>query len=308
MTEIVRLKAFLSAAEHLNFSEAAKHLHISQPTVSHHIKAIENEMGVELFERSSHGLTLTEAGRLLLPWARKIINQTIEMQEVMTSLQDGIVGHLRIACSTTAGKYVLPQLAARFCQRYPRIRVSILACMPEHITNRLLEREADLGVVSYEAVDQGVEYQEFFSDSINLVVPRDHPFALRPNIEPYELINEQIIMREPTSGTSRVLLSQLSMHDISLDDLNIFLELGNAEAIVMTVAAGYGISFVSSLASTCPLERGSVIEVPVAGLDLHRKIYMIRKRLEVPNRAQDAFWSFVHDAANVDVLRLAETG
>jgi len=308
MTEIVRLRAFLSAAEHLNFSEAAKHLHLSQPTISHHIKAFENEMGVELFERSTHGLTLTEAGRLLLPWARKIINQTIEMQEVMTSLQDGIVGHIRIACSTTAGKYVLPQLAARFCQRYPRIRVSILACMPEHVTNRLLEREADLGVVSYEAANHGVEYQEFFSDSINLVVPRDHHFALRPSIEPYELINEQIIMREPTSGTRRVLLSQLSMHDISLDDLNIFLELGNAEAIVMTVAAGYGISFVSSLASTCPRERGNVVEVPVVGLDLHRKIYMIRKRLEAPNRAQDAFWSFVHDAANVDVLRLAETG
>jgi DNA-binding transcriptional LysR family regulator len=73
MTEIVRLKSFLYAAEHLSFSEAAKHLHLAQPTISHHIKTLEREMGSELFERSGSGLSLTEAGRLLVPWARKLI-------------------------------------------------------------------------------------------------------------------------------------------------------------------------------------------------------------------------------------------
>ena len=308
MTEIVRLKSFLYAAEHLSFSEAAKHLHLAQPTISHHIKTLEREMGVELFERSSSGLSLTEAGRLLIPWARRIIQQSVEMQEVMASLQTGIVGHLRIACSTTAGKYVLPQLAARFCQRYPRIHVSILACMPELVTHRLLDGEANLGVVSYEIDDPGMEYQEFFKDSINFIAPKDHPWAVRTSIEPGEIINEPIIMREATSGTRRVLLSEFAKHDISLDDLNIFLELGNAEAIVLTVAAGFGVSFVSSLASSCPLERGDVVEIPVIGLDLRRTVYMIRKKLITPNRPQDAFWSFIHDPGNLDLIRLAELG
>lgn len=306
MTEIVRLKSFLYAVEYLSFSEAAKHLHLAQPTISHHIKALEREMGSELFERSGSGLSLTEAGRLLVPWARKLIQQSVEMREVMASLQTGIVGHLRIACSTTAGKYILPQLAARFCQRFPRIHVSILACMPTHVTHRLLEGEANLGVVSSELNDPGMEYQEFFKDSINLIVPKDHPWAFRTAIEPGEIINEPIIMREVTSGTRRVLLSELAKHDISENDLNVFLELGNAEAIVLTVAAGYGISFASSVASACPMERGSVVEVPVVGLDLRRTIYMIRKKLETPNRPQDAFWSFIHDSANLDLLRLAE--
>jgi len=308
MTELVRLKSFLVAAEHLNFSEAAKQLHLAQSTISHHIKTLEQEMGTEMFDRSGGNLTITEAGRLLIPWARKIIQQSVEMQEVMASLQSGIAGHLRIACSTTAGKYVLPQLAARFCQRFPRIQVSILSCMPAHVTHRLLDGDANLGVVSYEIDDQSLEYQEFFDDSINLIVSRNHPWAVRTSIEPEEIIDEPIIMRESTSGTRRVLLSELAKHDISLDDLNIFLELGNAEAIVRTVAAGYGISFVSSLASACPLERGNIVNILVRGLDLRRKIFMIRKKLSITSRPQDAFWSFIHDQGNIDLLRLAEEG
>ncbi len=308
MTDTLKLQSFITAAESLSFSEAAKHLHLTQPTISYHIKSLEQEMGVNLFDRSGGRLQLTEAARLLLPWARKLVHQSNEMQEMISSLADGVVGQLRIACSTTAGKYVLPQMAARFCKRYPKIQVRILACMPELVTLRLLEGEADLGVVSYEIDNQGMEYQEFFIDAINLIVPKDHPWTNRTAIEPGEIINEPLIMRESTSGTRRVLLSELAKHDISLDDLNIFLELGNAEAIVRTVAAGYGVSFVSSLASACPMDRGNVIEVLVNGLNLHRTIFMVRKKLTTPNRAQDAFWSYIHDTGNQDLIRLAETG
>jgi DNA-binding transcriptional LysR family regulator len=102
------------------------------------------------------------------------------------------------------------------------------------------------------------------------------------------------------------MLEQLSKHDISIDDLNIFLELGNAEAIVETVAAGFGVAFVSRLATACPLEVRNVIEVPVSGLNLKRMIYMVRKQIDSPNhRPQEVFWSFVHDPANLDLLRLA---
>jgi len=308
MTELTKLKTFLHVSENLSFSEAAKLMHLSQPTVSHHIKSLERDLGVELFNRVGNTIKLTEAGRLLLPWARKLIRQSIEMQEMMASLQHKIVGHLRIACSTTAGKYILPLLAARFCQRFPGIRVSILTCTPEHIMLRLLEEEANLGVASsYEICGNEVECQEFFKDSISLFVPANHPWAFRQYIEPEDLLSEPMIIREPTSGTRRVMLTQLAQHDITLDDLNIFLELGNAEAIVKTLVAGFGISFVSTLATACPLDHGYVVEVPVAGLELRRTIYMIRRSFEVPNRPQEAFWNFVHDPANADLLRLAET-
>jgi DNA-binding transcriptional LysR family regulator len=301
-----RLESFLLAASLLSFSEAAKHLHITQPTISRHIKLLETDLGVELFDRGGSRLNLTEAGRSLLPWARKLIQDSNELREMASSLQSGFMGHLRIACSTTAGKYILPQLAARFCKLHPGVRVSILACTTDRAIPQLLSGEANLAVVSFEPIDDSLEQQEFIEDLITLIVPANHPLAFRRTIEPEELLNENMIIREPSSGTRQVMLTELAKFDISLDDLNVFLELGNAEAIVRTVSAGYGVSFVSTLASACPLDRGNVVDIQVHGLNMRRAIYMVRNRLEASNRAQDAFWSFVHDESNIDLLRLSD--
>jgi DNA-binding transcriptional LysR family regulator len=307
MIDVQRLETFIFAAEYLSFSEAAKQLNLTQPTVSYHIKALEKELGVELFIWSggSH-LHMTEAARMLLPWARRLLNQSNEIQEMVASFQEGVVGQLRFACSTTAGKYILPQLAARFRRRYPGIRVSIMRCVSGGVTDILLNNEANLGVVSFEVDDSHIERQEFFNDSITLIAPKNHPWVDRKSIEPEEIINEPLIIREPTSGTRKVMLTELAKYDISLDDLNIFMELGNAEAIVRTVAAGYGISFVSTLATAFPLELGQVVKVQISGMNLRRKIFMIRKRLEEPHRPQEVFWSFIRNPDNADLLRMAE--
>jgi DNA-binding transcriptional LysR family regulator len=308
MIDIDKLETFLMAAETLNFSETAKRLHISQPTVSHHIKILEKDMGVILFTRTNTGLQLTEAGRLLLPWAHRLLHDTNNMQAMMASIQTDVVGELRITCSTTAGKYVLPQMAARFSHLYPGVKVRILACTPEDVTVKLLDGEAHIGVLSHEIQSASLEIQEFFRDKISLIVSANHRWAYRKVIEPSELLEEPIIIREETSGTRQVVLSELAKFDISLDDLNIFMELGNAEAIVRTVAAGYGISFVSRLATSCPHERGSVIEIDVEGLNLGRTIYMVRNTNINPHRPRDVFWSFIHAPENADLIRMPEQG
>ncbi|MFC1922952.1 selenium metabolism-associated LysR family transcriptional regulator [Chloroflexota bacterium] len=307
MIDLIKLNIFIYAAETLSFSEAAKRLHLTQPTISHHIKVLERDLGVVLFERSGSGLHLTEAGRLLLPWAHKLIRQSVEMQDMMASLQEKIVGHLRIACSTTSGKYLLPQLTGRFHQRHPWVKVTILSCTSEHVVPQLLEEEANLGVLSREASGTGLEIQKFFEDYIILIAPAEHPWANRHSVEPADLLEMPFILREPTSGTRQVMLTELGKHEINLDDLDIFLEVGNAEAIVETVAAGFGISYVSRLAAARALKRHEVIEIPVADVHLQRTIYMVRRTIEVPNRAQEVFWGFVHDPANEDLLQLAKS-
>jgi LysR family transcriptional regulator, transcriptional activator of the cysJI operon len=305
MIDIQKVETFLVAAENLSLSEAAKQRHLSRPAVSHQIRVLEQELDVTLFIRVNTGLQLTEAGRLLLPWARRLLHDTSNLKEMMSSLKEDIVGELRIACSTTAGKYILPQMAARFCKQYPGIRVRILACGPEQTTINLLEGEAHIGVVSSELDDMSLELQEFFRDTITLIVPANHRWIMRKSIEPAEILEEKIIMREGTSGTRKVILAELAKHDISLEDLDVFMELGNSEAIVRTVADGYGISFVSTLATACPLEKGNVIDIPVKGLDLQREIYMVRKRINAPHRPRDVFWSFIHHPSNADLLKMA---
>ena len=102
------------------------------------------------------------------------------------------------------------------------------------------------------------------------------------------------------------MLAELGKHDIILDDMNIFMELGNAEAIIKTIEAGFGVSFVSRLSAEWALDQGTVAQVPVAGFDLRRRIYMAQRTIHEANRAVEAFWGFVHDPANSDLLRMAE--
>lgn len=307
MIDLERTHTFVVAAELLNFSEAAKRLHLSQPTVSHHIKGLEATLGVELFDRQGHALRLTEAGRLMLPWARQLVHDALQMEELVSSTKREMAGHLRIACSTTAGKYILPQLAGRFARRYPEIRVSVLGCLPEGMMLQLMAGEANLGVVSsYDLCGGEFECQEFFRDTMALYVAADHPWAARGRIDVDELLSEPFIIREPTSGTRRVMLTELAKHDISLDDLTVSLEIGNAEAIVRTVQAGFGVSFISTLAAAWAQDQGLVTPVAVAGLDLQRMVFMLRRTLVAPHRVQEVFWNFVHDPANADLLDLPQ--
>jgi DNA-binding transcriptional LysR family regulator len=306
MIDLAKLQTFLHVAQSMSFSEAAAQLHLTQPTISHHIKMLERDLGVELFDRSGGGLRLTEAGSLLLPRARRLVREVFEIQQMMESLSNKIVGQLRIACSTTTGKYVLPQFAARFHDQHPGVNISILRCTSPLVVPQLLREEADLGVVSYDACGDGMECQGFFNDHIILIVPAHHPWASRQSIDPSELLETSMIIREPTSGTYRAMLAELGKHSITLDDMNICLEVGNSEAIVKAVEADFGVSFVSRLAAEWALEKGTVAEVPVAGFDLRRKVYLIRAEVHEPHRAVDAFWGFVHDPANADLLRIAE--
>jgi LysR family transcriptional regulator, low CO2-responsive transcriptional regulator len=306
MVDLNKIETFLRATETMNFSETAKQLHLSQPTISHQIKLLEKELGVTLFIRTNTGLKLTEAGRFLLPLARRLQRDSNNLSAMMSSIQEDVVGELRISCSTTSGKYILPQLTARFCYRYPGVKIQILACTPEDVTLKLLDGDAHLGVLSREILDDSLEFQEFFTDTINLIVPADHHWCPRKIIEPEEITKEPLIFREETSGTRRVVLSELAKFDIGLADLNIFMELGNAEAIVSTVSAGYGIAFVSNLASTSPLERGKIIDIQVNGMELKRTIYMVRKAGSNPHRPRDVFWGFIHAPENKDLIQLPE--
>ena len=306
MISTERYNIFLYVAQSRSFSIAAKQLHLSQPTVSKHISSLERELNVQLFIRKASGVQLTEAGKTLLPLARKLVKDSIEIQKMMSALDEEIHGDLTIACSTTAGKYILPKLAARFKEKNPGLRISIPPCTQENVCTNLLNAEVDLGVASIEMQQNGLECQYFFTDHITMIVPSDHHFAERSAINADELINERFILREPTSGTWRVLQSELTKHDIAVEDLNVFLVLGNSEAIVASVSDGLGISFVSKMASKCARDVSCVVEVLVEDFNLERKICISRKKIAPSNRALEAFWSFINDPENEDLFLLTE--
>ncbi len=303
--DIHKVETFLCAAQTSSLTEAAKQMHLSQPAVSHHIKMLEEELEVKLFIRSNSGLKLTEAGHLLLPMARNLMKDTNELREMMSSLKNKGLSELRIACSSTSGRFILPHLVARFRTTYPDAHVKILACNPKRMVMELLNQNAHIGIVSSEPVDVELQAQEFFRDPISLVVPINHRWAGGGPIDPADLLTERVILREESSGTRKVMLEELAKFDINIEDLNVFLEVGNVEAVLELIAGGYGVSFVSELASRylCQLKRIAI--VPVHGMNMIRINYMIRKSISEPHRTRDVFWGFTHAPENKDLTHLS---
>jgi DNA-binding transcriptional LysR family regulator len=245
---------------------------------------------------------------VVLPLARELTNYSTHVEEAMASLHGKLTGRLRIACSTSAGKYILPLLIARFRQQYPEVRVNVGVCTPEAAVEQVCDRRSHLGVLSREADCRDVEYRRFFTDHVVLIVPQDHAWAERESepISPLELVGEPFIMREESSGSRQVLQAGLLEHQIRLDDLDVVMELGSAEAIASSVEAGVGISFVSRIVARRCINVGYVVEIPVKGLELQREINMIRPSRRAQTHAQMAFWEFVHAPDNEELLRLAE--
>ncbi|MCK4450737.1 MAG: LysR family transcriptional regulator, partial [Anaerolineae bacterium] len=210
MLNLSEMQVFTVAAETENFSEAARRLRLSQPAVSQQIRSLENYLDVELFLRSGRGVTLTEAGGALLPLARELLDLSRRIEETMRSLEGQVVGHLVIGCTTTAGKYMLPLVAAAFIQHHPNFQVTIEMCSCASIVNPLLAQEVHLGISSTKIVHRDMECQPFFTDHVVLVVPADHPFAHRSSVPPVELLDQPFILREEGSSTCQMVQEGLA--------------------------------------------------------------------------------------------------
>lgn len=307
MLNLHELNVFVEAAQAENFSMAARRLYLSQPAVSLHVRNLERQFGVELFQRNGRAITLSAAGKALLPLAQHILREAKRLEETMAGLQGKVIGRLSIACSTTVGKYVLPRLVAGFRARYPDVAVEINVMSRRAAIERLLESRAEIAVVSACLNHHDLEFTAFLTDEVVLIVPPEHPWAVGQPVQPQELRTVPFIMREATAGAYEVLAEGLAAHGLSIEDLPVVLTLANAEAIEMSVEAGIGAAFVSRLAAARGLALGRVVEAPVAGMKLTRTIYMARHTRYPSTPLQQAFWNFAFDPINEPIRRLPAT-
>ncbi len=293
MLDVHQLNVFLAAAETLNFTQAAQRLHMTQPSVSQHIQGLERHFDMQLFLRNGRNLELTEAGIALLPLAREAVSLSIRIDETMESLKGKIYGHLIVGCSTTPGKYILPQLLARFHRIYPQVRVTCQVAPQTETLRSVAEGEAHFALYSITNESYpDIEAVSFLCDPIVLIAPLDHPWAKREIIEPSELLEGDFIMRETSSGTFSAVREALAQHNISTADLRILITLGNAEAIALAVQEGIGVGFLSQMVVD-RLCRGKVAEVRVRGVEICREIFIGRNSRRPATSAQTAFWDFL---------------
>lgn len=292
MINLHELHVFVEAALAQNFSVAARRLYLSQPAVSLHIGNLEKQLGLELFHRNGRTIQLSDAGRVLLPLAQEALRQSKRIEETMSSLHGVMIGDLSLACSTTVGKYIVPKVVAGFRRCYPEVRVTMSVTSRRTAVEALLNGRTELAVVSARLTHVDLAYEQFTQDEIVLIVAANHPWADGRTVRPEELLMEPFVGRESTAGAYEVLATGLARHQLDINQLQTVLTLANAEAIETSVEAGIGVAFVSRVAAARGLALGRVVEVPVAGLDLKRDIYLVRHQRRAATPLQQAFWDF----------------
>jgi len=300
-----RLKVFRAVAEHLNFRRASEELCLTQPAVTLQIKGLEQNLGVQLFDRSGAHITLTPAGVTLLRYAGKIEKLEAAALAALEHFSDGHRGELRVGASLTIAQYILPHLLGAFQQRHPRVRPMITTCNTEQVLEALVAHRVSLGFIEGPTMRRDVQTEVFLEDEIVLTVPPSHEWSDRGFIEPRELAQERLLLRERGSGTRRVVEMALQKHRIKVKHLTLGMEFDSTEGIITAVEAGLGIGFASLWAIGKELQVGSLRVVPIRGVQIKRPLSVAYPRGQEPRGNVLAFINFLRSRRQaISAIRL----
>ena len=287
--ENFRLKVFRTVAEHLNFRKAAEHLFLTQPAVTLQIKALENDLGVRLFDRTAGRISLTGQGEVLLGYANKMANLVSQAERDLGNDNGKVSGELSLGVSTTIAQYVLPRLLGAFLDEHPNVQFSLHSGNTSEIVQRLLEGKLSVGLIEGPARDRGVRSEPFMEDELVLVAPRD--FEL-DHLSRSQFLALSLLMRERGSGSRRVVETALDKAGFKLNSLKKVMELDSTEAIKSAVEAGLGVGFISRWAISKELELSALKVVQVSGVRVTRHFILISRTGPEPQGPAGALRTF----------------
>lgn len=282
MTEpLPHLDTFSEAAERSSFTAAARALGITQAAVSQRVQALERELGVPLFGRAGGKVELTDAGRRLHDYARRILDLHRAAREEVTGRDTPVAGELVIAASSIPGQHLLPALLAAFGAKHPHVRVKAAVSDSASVIERVERGEASVGLVGRRDDGPHLEFRHLADDRIVLVVPSGHPLSRRTTATLDELAAHPLVLREAGSGLRHGFEKALERAGRSLADLRVVLELGSNEAIKEAVARGVGVAVLSACAVRTDLDAGRFRVVEVEGVGRAREMFVVTDRRRV---------------------------
>lgn len=294
--DLKRLEIFCRVVEQKSFSRAALRLGISQPSVSEHMRLLEESLGERLLDRLGREATPTAAGQTLLPYARRLLRLRDEALQALQQFRGELRGDLPLGASTIPGSYLLPQHLARFKQQHPAVRAILQIASSAVIVDRVMEGEYEVGVVGSRREDQRLAFAPLFRDRLVLAVPAGHRLAGRKSVSLEDLAGETLIVREPGSGTRNTLEAALKRAGKSLADFNVVAEMGSPEAIRQGVRAGIGAAILSSHAIEAELQHGELVAITLQGVDLERDFFLVRHARRELSPVAAAFAEFLVQA------------
>ncbi|GGH43987.1 selenium metabolism-associated LysR family transcriptional regulator [Paenibacillus silvae] len=288
-----QLHIFYTVAEKGSFSAAAQALHMTQPAVTMQIQSLEDYFGTKLLHRSTKKIELSEAGRTLLPHAKRSVELVRQTDEAMSAFTQKLQGRLQLGASLTIGEYVLPRMLGPFAKQYPDISIVMKVMNTTQIMDEILKHQLNFGLIEAPIHHPDMIVEPVMQDELKLIVPAGHDLAGRGKVNLEEVMNYPFVLREEGSGTRQVMEGQLQKKKIDPSDMNVVMELGSTGAVKSAVEAGVGITMLSPSSVQHELALGLVHMVDIRGLEFKRQFYAIHLKSSLLPLSAVAFLGYL---------------
>ena len=275
MLDLNQLRIFHAAATARNFTRAAAAVHLTQPGVSKHIRQIEEQLGLPLFDRLGKHVELTEAGHVLLAATQQILTLAETAEQRIADLKGLRGGTLSLGASFPVGVYLLPAQLAAFRRDHPAVQIRLEISLTEKVLARVLANKLDIGLVSHEVNDARLASRVFYVDELIAIVPPGHPWARKRRVRPADMAVAPMILAAQGAGTRAALEERLAQQQIALGQVT---EFGNMDGVKRAVEAGLGVSVQARSGVQRELASGHLVGIKLAGIDARLPYLLVRRK------------------------------
>lgn len=286
-----QLRALATVAETGTVTAAAARLNVTPPAVSLQLRELEQNAGLPLLERRPDGMVPTQAGRELLVVHRRSDAALHACRDALAAISGVEGGRVSIGVISTA-KYFAPRALAAFIKERPKIDIRLLVVNRGETIAALENFKLDLAIMGRPPEEPGYEKSTIGDHPHIIIAPPEHKFAARKRLQMKDLADETFLLREEGSGTRSLtehLFNRSRIHP------RIGMEIGSNETIKQAVIAGIGIAFISAHTVYAELNDGRLVELPVAGLPVMRKWYVVKREERTLLPPAQALWDFLRD-------------
>ena len=290
-----QLHIFYTVSEKGSFSAAAQALHMTQPAVTMQVQSLEEYFGTKLFNRSTKRIELSEAGRALMPFARRSIELIRETDMAMSKFTHMLQGRLQLGASLTIGEYVLPRMLGPFGQQYLNIAISMKVMNTAQILEEIANHQLNFGLIEAPVQHPDMHIEAVMKDELKLIVPANHPLAEASVVSLEDVLKYPFIVREQGSGTRQVMEEQFARKNIDIQSVRAVMELGSTGAIKSAVEAGLGIAIISPSSVKHEVTLGLVKIVDIEDCSFERQFYSIYLKSALLPISAVTFLSFLQE-------------
>ncbi len=271
------------------FSRAAKKILRTQPAVSLAVRKLENQIGYKLIDRTSRKLVLTDAGQVVLEYAKGFDAQKRKLVGELEELRNLSAGRLSIGANESSILYLLRHLR-RYRWLYPKIRIRVRRSRSSQIPNEILQGHLELAVISYDPMDGLLESKVIYTDHLAFVVSPKHRLASKDSVSIKDLGAETFIAHNVVSPYRRIVIGRFHEHRVPL---HMHVEMPTIESIRKLVQADEGVAFLPRMCVGQEIRQGTLCEVRVKEIEVERPIRLVYPKKRSLSRAGQAFLELV---------------